>query len=151
MSSCPYEQALAALLSPLALSFDRAILGAALAYADVRSILNYTANSKSLAKISKAPILSVSDLRSLLQNHDQDCQDHEHNLVNVKELADAKSVVDWTWKKSFRPPNVLLSHYSAYLAVILQKKLKLWIVVEERKVRDGRSRRYSTVIFIFES
>ena len=66
MSSCPYEQALAALLSPLALSFDRAILGAALAYADVRSILNYTANSKSLAKISKAPTLSVSDLRSLL-------------------------------------------------------------------------------------
>ncbi|KAJ6308844.1 hypothetical protein OIU76_018433 [Salix suchowensis] len=121
MSSRSHEQALAALLSQLALSFDGAILGAALAYAAVRSILNYTANSKSLAKISRAPTLSVSDLRSLLQNHDEDRQDHEHNLVIVRGLVEAKSAVDWTWKKSFRPPNVLRSHDSAYAAVILQK------------------------------
>lgn len=121
MSSRSHEQALAALLSQLALSFDGAILGAALAYAAVRSILNYTANSKSLAKISKAPTLSVSDLRSLLQNHDQDHQDHEQNLVIVKGIVEAKSAVEWTWKESFRPPNVLLSHNSAYKAVILQK------------------------------
>jgi E3 ubiquitin-protein ligase MUL1 len=121
MSSRSHEQALAALLSQLALSFDGAILGAALAYAAVRAILNYTANSKSLAKISKAPTLSISDLRSLLQNHDQDHQDHEHNLVIVKGIVEAKSAVEWTWKESFRPPKVLLSHNSAYKAVILQK------------------------------
>ncbi|KAG6788851.1 hypothetical protein POTOM_004929 [Populus tomentosa] len=121
MSSRSHERALAALLSQLALSFDGAILGAALAYAAVRSILNYTANSKSLAKISKAPTLSVSDLRLLLQNHDQDGQDNEHNLVIVKGIVEAKSAVEWTWKESFRAPNVLLSHNSAYKAVILQK------------------------------
>ncbi|KAF9689976.1 hypothetical protein SADUNF_Sadunf01G0148100 [Salix dunnii] len=131
MSSRSHEQALAALLSQLALSFDGAILGAALAYAAVRSILNYTANSKSLAKVSKAPTLSVSDLRSLLQNHDQDRQDHEHNLVIVRGLVEAKSAVDWTWKKSFRPPNVLLSHDSAYAAVILQKTQTVPFVLVE--------------------
>ncbi|CAK7356523.1 unnamed protein product [Dovyalis caffra] len=121
MSSRSHEQALAALLSQLALSFDGAILGAALAYAAVRSILNYAANSKSLAKIRKSPTVSVSDLRSLLQNHDQDHQDQEHNIVIVRGHVEAKSAVDGTWKKSSRPPNVLLSHESADKAVILQR------------------------------
>ncbi|XP_061982302.1 E3 ubiquitin-protein ligase SPL2-like isoform X2 [Populus nigra] len=121
MASRAHEQALAAMLSHLALSFDGAILGAALAYAAVRSFLNFTANSKSLAKIRKAPTLSVSDLRSLLQNHDQDHQDQEQKLVIVRGQVEAKSAVDGSGKKSSRDSNVLLSHESGDKAVILQR------------------------------
>jgi hypothetical protein len=121
MASRAHEQALAAMLSHLALSFDGAILGAALAYAAVRSFLNFTANSKSLAKIRKAPTLSVSDLRSLLQNHDQDHQDQEQKLVIARGQVEAKSAVDGSGKKSSRDSNVLLSHESGDKAVILQR------------------------------
>lgn len=121
MASRAHEQALAAMLSHLALSFDGAILGAALAYAAVRSFLNFTANSKSLAKIREAPTLSVSDLRSLLQNHDQDHQDQEQKLVIVRGQVEAKSAVDGCGKKSSGDSNVLLSHESGDKAVILQR------------------------------
>ncbi|KAG5248766.1 hypothetical protein OIU76_004546 [Salix suchowensis] len=121
MASRAHEQALAAMLSHLALSFDGAILGAALAYAAVRSFLSYTANSKSLAKIRKAPSLSVSDLRSILQNHDQDNQNQEQRLVIVRGQVEAKSAVDGSGKKSLGDSNVLLSHESGDKAVILQR------------------------------
>ncbi|KAF2300965.1 hypothetical protein GH714_018660 [Hevea brasiliensis] len=122
-----HEQALASLVFQLALSFDGAILGLALAYAAVRSFLKFTSNSKALHKIRKAPALRVSDLRSVLdhpqpsdeslnQNLDQD---QNHKLVIVRGQVEAKSTVDGNWK-SLRS-NALVAHESGDKAVIIQR------------------------------
>ncbi|XP_075663934.1 E3 ubiquitin-protein ligase SPL2-like isoform X2 [Castanea sativa] len=124
------EQALASLLSQLALSFDGAVLGIALAYAAVRSLLKFSATSSSLNKILKAPsVVHVSDLRSILAVHDDrdsssssqpsDHHHHHQKLVVLRGTVEAKSAVDSSWK-TFKP-NVLLSQESGDKAVIVQR------------------------------
>jgi len=121
------EQALASLLSQLALSFDGAVLGIALAYTAVRSLIKFSATSSSLNKILKAPsVVHVSDLRSILAVHDdQDSSssqpsDHHHQkLVVLRGTVEAKSAVDSSWK-TFKP-NVLLSQESGDKAVVVQR------------------------------
>ncbi|KAL4625385.1 hypothetical protein ACB092_05G022000 [Castanea dentata] len=122
------EQALASLLSQLALSFDGAVLGIALAYAAVRSLLKFSATSSSLNKILKAPsVVHVSDLRSILAVHDdrdsstssQPSDHHHQKLVVLRGTVEAKSAVDSSWK-TFKP-NVLLSQESGDKAVIVQR------------------------------
>ncbi|KAL0009823.1 hypothetical protein SO802_004931 [Lithocarpus litseifolius] len=123
------EQALASLLSQLALSFDGAVLGIALAYAAVRSLLKFSATSSSLNKILKAPsVVHVSDLRSILAVHDDrdssssqpsDHHHHHQKLVVLRGTVEAKSAVDSSWK-TFKP-NVLLSQESGDKAVAIQR------------------------------
>ncbi|KAM4110752.1 hypothetical protein ACJW30_05G015600 [Castanea mollissima] len=122
------EQALASLLSQLALSFDGAVLGIALAYAAVRSLLKFSATSSSLNKILKAPsVVHVSDLRSILAVHDdrdsssssQPSDHHHQKLVVLRGTVEAKSAVDSSWK-TFKPI-VLLSQESGDKAVIVQR------------------------------
>ncbi|KAL0009824.1 hypothetical protein SO802_004932 [Lithocarpus litseifolius] len=123
------EQALASLLSQLALSFDGAVLGIALAYAAVRSLLKFSATSSSLNKILKAPsVVHVSDLRSILAVHDDrdssssqpsDHHHHHQKLVVLRGTVEAKSTVDSSWK-TFKP-NVLLSQESGDKAVVVQR------------------------------
>ncbi|KAJ4833237.1 hypothetical protein Tsubulata_028212 [Turnera subulata] len=122
-----HEQALVSLASQLALSFDGAVLGVALAYAAVRSIVKFASASKSLRKIRSAPTLSVSDLRSVIRDGAQDqAPGGEDNVVIVRGHVDAKSAVD-TWKNNLlvRSHNnsggVLVSHQSGDKAVILQR------------------------------
>ncbi|KDP40699.1 hypothetical protein JCGZ_24698 [Jatropha curcas] len=117
-----HEQALASLVSQLALSFDGAILGVALAYAAVRSFLKFTSNSKALRKIRSAPTVKVSDLRSILdlsQRADENQNQNNQKLVIVQGQVEAKSNVDSNWK-SYRP-NVLIAHESGDKAVIVQR------------------------------
>ncbi|XP_065867217.1 E3 ubiquitin-protein ligase SPL2 [Euphorbia lathyris] len=122
-----HEQALASLVSQLALSFDGAVLGVALAYAAVRSLLKFTSNSKALHKIRKAPCVTVSDLRSILdvpqssdENGNQNIdQDRSQNLVIVRGQVESKSATDSNWG-SLRP-NVLIGHESGDKAVIVQR------------------------------
>lgn len=114
-----HEQALVSLFSQLALSFDGAVLGLALAYAAVRSVIKFTANSAALGKVRAAPSLSVSDLRSLLESPDAEGNSGDCKLVIVRGTVEAKSTVDNSWK-SFRP-SVLVSRESGDKAVVVQR------------------------------
>ncbi|XP_061342883.1 E3 ubiquitin-protein ligase SPL2 [Gastrolobium bilobum] len=115
------EQALVSLLSQLALSCDGAVLGLALAYAAVRSLLKFTATSAALGKLRHAPSLSVSDLRSLLSEStsDADGNSDDGTIVIVRGTVDAKSAVDGSWK-TLRP-GVLVSRESGDKGVVLQR------------------------------
>ncbi|CAL1376433.1 unnamed protein product [Linum trigynum] len=126
-----HEQALASLVTQLAFSFDGAVLGVALAYAAVRSFLKFAAGSKALRKIRAAPVLRVSDLRSLLDapppQSDQEANSEldrssisDRKLVIVRGQVEANSAVDGSWKSSLRP-NVLVSHESGDKAVVIQR------------------------------
>ncbi|XP_024978870.1 E3 ubiquitin-protein ligase SPL2 isoform X2 [Cynara cardunculus var. scolymus] len=116
-----HDQAAVAVLSQVALAADGAVLGLALAYIAVRSVLKYKTTSSALNKVKKAPSVGVSDLRSVLSHSsDQDtdttsCVDEK--LVIVRGVVEAKSVVNGNWKKQ----NVLVSHESNEKAVILQR------------------------------
>ncbi|KAL6953604.1 RING-type E3 ubiquitin transferase [Sarracenia purpurea var. burkii] len=117
-----HEQAAAAVLSQVALAADGAVLGLALAYVAVRSILKFTANSSALRKIHRAPSLGVSDLRSILSASDDPDSSNDSEggkLVIVRGVVEAKSAVDGNWK-SLRP-NVLTSHESGEKSVVLQR------------------------------
>jgi E3 ubiquitin-protein ligase MUL1 len=117
-----HEQALVSLLSQLAFSLDGAVLGVALAYAAVRSVLKFTATSSALGKIRRAPSLEVSDLRSILTVEDSSSglsQSSDHMIVVVRGTVVAKSAVDPNWK-SFKT-NVLVSQESGDKAVIVQR------------------------------
>ncbi|PHT24614.1 hypothetical protein BC332_34965 [Capsicum chinense] len=111
-----HDQAAAAVLSQIATVADGALIGIALAYAAVRSILKYKANSSSLHKINDAPYLTVSDLRSLVNSESSD----DGEVVIVRGTVEAKSAVEGNWK-SLRPNNVLSSHNSAEKGVVLQR------------------------------
>ncbi|KAM3289723.1 E3 ubiquitin-protein ligase SPL2-like [Capsicum chacoense] len=111
-----HDQAAAAVLSQIATAADGALIGIALAYAAVRSILKYKANSSSLHKINDAPYLTVSDLRSLVNSESSD----DGEVVIVRGTVEAKSAVEGNWK-SLRPNNVLCSHNSAEKGVVLQR------------------------------
>ncbi|TKY64263.1 Mitochondrial ubiquitin ligase activator of nfkb 1 [Spatholobus suberectus] len=115
------EQAVVSLLSQLALSFDGAVLGFALAYAAVRTLLKFSATSAALRKLRRAPSLSVSDLRSLLAEtaSDADGKSDHSEIVIVRGTVDAKSAVDGTWK-TLRP-GVLVSRESGDKGVVLQR------------------------------
>uniref|UniRef100_A0A2P2IQH1 RING-type E3 ubiquitin transferase n=2 Tax=Rhizophora mucronata TaxID=61149 RepID=A0A2P2IQH1_RHIMU len=124
-----HEQALASLVSQLALSFDGAILGVALAYATVRSFLKLVSTKKALRKIRKAPDVRVSDLRAALLDADpspgpgpsdqSEGGEPNQTVVIVRGHVEAKSAVDGNWK-SLRP-TVLVSHESGDKAVIIQR------------------------------
>ncbi|KAM7480614.1 hypothetical protein LguiA_028827 [Lonicera macranthoides] len=118
-----HDQAAAAVISQVALAADGAVLGLALAYVAVRSIIKFTSASSSLRKISDAPSLPVSDLRRLLEDHANDVSSQSEGggrIVIVSGTVDSKSVVDGNWK-SLRPNNVLTSHESGERGVILQR------------------------------
>lgn len=112
------------LLSQLALSFDGAVLGVALAYAAVRSVLKYTSTSSALCKLRKAPSVKVSDLRSILaadasSEGSNESRPSDGKLVIVRGTVEAKSVIDGSWK-SLRP-NVMVSQESGDKAVVIQR------------------------------
>uniref|UniRef100_A0A0R0KMU7 RING-type E3 ubiquitin transferase n=1 Tax=Glycine max TaxID=3847 RepID=A0A0R0KMU7_SOYBN len=116
------EQAFVSLLSQLALSFDGAVLGLALAYAAVRTLFKFTATSAALRKLHRAPSVSVSDLRSLLAEipSDADGNSDGGNIVIVRGTVDAKSTVEGGTWKTLRP-GVLVSRESGDKSVILQR------------------------------
>ncbi|KAI4355432.1 hypothetical protein L6164_004207 [Bauhinia variegata] len=114
-----HEQALVSLLNQVALSFDGAVLGVALAYVAVRSVLKFTFNSTALDKLRKAPSISVSDLRSLLGDSETEGNSENSQLVVVRGTVEAKPVVDSSCK-SFRP-SILVSRESGDKAVVVQR------------------------------
>ncbi|KAK4726476.1 hypothetical protein R3W88_031393 [Solanum pinnatisectum] len=119
-----HDQAAAAVLSQIAMAADGALIGLALAYVAVRSILKFKANSSALYKIKEAPSLGVSDLRSLLSSSDSTDNSESSNqsddvkLVIIRGTVEAKSAVEGNWK-SLRA-NILSTHNSAEKGVILQ-------------------------------
>ncbi|KAK9060526.1 hypothetical protein SSX86_021230 [Deinandra increscens subsp. villosa] len=116
-----HDQAAVAVLSQVALAADGAVLGLALAYIAVRSVIKFKTTSSALNKVKKAPSVSVSDLRSVLSNNsDQEADtttSGDEKLVIVRGVVETKSVVNGNWKKH----NVLVSHESNEKAVILQR------------------------------
>lgn len=114
------DQAAVAVLSQVALAADGAVLGLALAYIAVRSVLKFKTTSSALNKVKKAPSVSVSDLRSVLSSPSDDGTDtttfSDEKIVIVRGVVETKSVVNGNWKKQ----NVLVSHESNEKAVILQ-------------------------------
>ncbi|XP_071716509.1 E3 ubiquitin-protein ligase SPL2 [Rutidosis leptorrhynchoides] len=115
-----HDQAAVAVLSQVALAADGAVLGLALAYIAVRSVLKFKTTSSALNKVKNAPFVTVSDLRSVLSNSSDESTDTdtsaEERLVIVRGVVETKSV-NGSWKK----PNVLISHESNEKAVILQR------------------------------
>ncbi|KAM0020294.1 putative transcription factor C2H2 family [Helianthus debilis subsp. tardiflorus] len=115
-----HDQAAVAVLSQVALAADGAVLGLALSYIAVRSVIKYKTTSSALNKVKKAPSVSVSDLRSVLSNssdHDADTSSSDEKLVIVRGVVETKSAVNGNWKKQ----NILVSHESNEKAVILQR------------------------------
>lgn len=123
------EQALS-LLGQLAMCFDGAVLGVALAYVAVRSVLKYTSTSSALRKLSKAPSVRVSDLRTILNVDNSetpnDSQSSDGKLVIVRGTVEAKSAIEANWK-SLRP-NVLVSQESGDRAVVIQRTQTVYIL-----------------------
>ncbi|GAU32972.1 hypothetical protein TSUD_358390 [Trifolium subterraneum] len=115
------EQALISLLSQLALSFDGAVFGLGVAYVAFRSIRKFTVTSTALQKISHAPSVSVSDLRSLLTETESDADGYSDDgkIVIVRGTVDAKSSVDGSWTRLW--PGVLVSRESGDKGVVLQR------------------------------
>ncbi|CAK8560448.1 unnamed protein product [Lathyrus sativus] len=116
------DQALVSIISQLALSFDGAVLGLSLAYVAVRSIQKFTLTSAALRKITHAPSVSVSDLRSLLDetvSEDDGNNSGDGKIVIVRGTVDAKSAVDGSWKALW--PGVLISRESGDKGVVLQR------------------------------
>ncbi|KAK6264282.1 hypothetical protein QUC31_012420 [Theobroma cacao] len=113
-----HEQALASLISQLALSFDGAVLGVALAYAAVRTIFRFKSTSTALRKIRVSPSLGVADLRSLLEEDQSDST--EEPIVVIRGAVEARSAGDGRSWKSLRS-NVLVSQESGDKAVIIQR------------------------------
>ncbi|PON35686.1 Mitochondrial ubiquitin ligase activator of NFKB [Parasponia andersonii] len=122
--SSSQEQALLSLLSHLALSCDGAVLGVALAYAAIRSVIKFTSSSSALHKLRRSPSVKVSDLRSILavddpQSSDESQPQPDGKILIVRGTVEAKSAIDGNWK-SLRP-NVLVSKESGDKAVVLQR------------------------------
>ncbi|XP_022721592.1 E3 ubiquitin-protein ligase SPL2 isoform X1 [Durio zibethinus] len=113
-----HEQALASLISQLALSFDGAILGAALAYAALRTIFRFKSTSTALRKIRGAPSLRVADLRCLVEEDKSDST--EEPVVIIRGAVDARSAADGRSWKSLKN-DVLVSQESGDKAVVIQR------------------------------
>ncbi|XP_052176322.1 E3 ubiquitin-protein ligase SPL2 [Diospyros lotus] len=118
-----HEQAAAAALTQIALAADGAVLGLALAYVAVRSILKFTAASSALRKIRHAPSLRVPDLRSVLSSSDDASHSSsgsdDGKLVIVRGVVQVKSAVDGN-SENLRS-NVLISNESGEKGVVLQR------------------------------
>ncbi|XP_076930150.1 E3 ubiquitin-protein ligase SPL2-like [Bidens hawaiensis] len=117
-----HDQAAVAVLSQVALAADGAVLGLALAYIAVRSVIKFKTTSSALTKVKNAPSVTVSDLRSVIANpSDQDdtCAGAsvDEKLVIVRGVVETKPVGNGNWKKQ----NVLVSHESNEKAVIVQR------------------------------
>ncbi|KAA0059400.1 hypothetical protein IC582_002684 [Cucumis melo] len=113
------EQALVTLLSRFALSFDGAVLGAALAYATVRTVLKLTASCSALNELRKAPYVTVSDLRHIVSDGNSEQSESDRKLVVVRGTVETRSSVEGNWKSL--QPNVLISQESGDRAVIIQR------------------------------
>ncbi|XP_019196882.1 PREDICTED: E3 ubiquitin-protein ligase SPL2 isoform X2 [Ipomoea nil] len=113
------DQAAAAVLSQVALAADGTVLGLALAFIAVRSVLKFKATNSALHKIKEAPSVRVSDLRSVVSEHGDSNQSDEGKLVIVRGTVEAKSAVEGDWK-SLRN-DVLVAHDSGEKAVIVQR------------------------------
>lgn len=120
----------AALLMSVVFSFDGAVLGVALAYTAVRSVLRFRSNSSALHKLREAPSSGISDLRSILPQEDSvdsssssgspsQPPSFEGKLVIVRGIVEAKASVDANW--NILKPNLLISQESGDKAVILQR------------------------------
>ncbi|XP_047311450.1 E3 ubiquitin-protein ligase SPL2 [Impatiens glandulifera] len=116
------DQAAAAILSQVALAADGAILGLAIAYVAVRSVLSFKTTSAALRKIRHAPSVQISDLRSIATSSSDGSSDPQDILV-VHGVVESKSSVDRNWRTL---PNVLVSHESREKGVISQRSVK-WI------------------------
>ncbi|KAE8728612.1 putative leucine-rich repeat receptor-like protein kinase [Hibiscus syriacus] len=113
-----HEQAVASLISQLALSFDGAVLGAALAYAAFRTIFRFKATSTALRKIRGAPYFRVADLRSLLEEDRSDFA--EEPIVVIRGAIEARSAADGRSLKGHKN-NALVSQESGDKAVIIER------------------------------
>ncbi|XP_076939290.1 E3 ubiquitin-protein ligase SPL2-like [Bidens hawaiensis] len=117
-----HDQAAVEVLSRVALAADGAVLGLALAYIAVRSIIKFKTTSSALTKVKNAPYVTVSDLRSVISGpSDQDTcagsSSSDEKLVVVRGVVETKSGGNGNWKKQ----NVLVSHESNEKAVIVQR------------------------------
>ncbi|VFQ96790.1 unnamed protein product [Cuscuta campestris] len=114
-----YDQAAAAAIAQIALAADGALLGLTLAFVAVRSIFKFRATRSALHIIEEAPLVRVSDLRSLL-GADKDLNQFDGGrVVIVRGTVEAKSSVEGNWKSLVT--NVLVAPDSGEKAVILQR------------------------------
>ncbi|XP_039032390.1 E3 ubiquitin-protein ligase SPL2-like, partial [Hibiscus syriacus] len=115
-----HEQAVASLISQLALSFDDVVLGATLAYATFCTIFRFKATSTALRKIRGSPHSRLSDLRSLPEDDNLDSAEEPivviRGAVNVRPAADGRSL---TRLKN----NALVCQESGDKAVIIQSRV----------------------------
>ncbi|KAJ8448251.1 hypothetical protein Cgig2_025175 [Carnegiea gigantea] len=120
------DQAAAAILTQVALAADGAVLGVALAYVAVRSFIRFAATSSALRRISDAPSVRVSDLRSLISD---EADAGGERLVLVRGTVESKSAVNGSWKSLWN--DVLVSHDSGERAVVIQRSQKVPFVLVE--------------------
>nr|GMC53869.1 E3 ubiquitin-protein ligase SPL2 [Ipomoea batatas]GMC55727.1 E3 ubiquitin-protein ligase SPL2 [Ipomoea batatas] len=113
------DQAVAAVLSQIALAADGTVLGLALAFIAVRSVLKFKATNSALHQIKEAPSVRVSDLRSVVSEHGDSNQSEDGKLVIVRGTVEARSAVEGDWK-SLRS-DILVAHDSGERAVIVQR------------------------------
>ncbi|XP_068659497.1 E3 ubiquitin-protein ligase SPL2 isoform X3 [Aristolochia californica] len=115
-----YDQAVAATLTQIALAYDGAFVGMTLAIAAIKTILKYRSSSSALARIRRAPSVSISGLRSLVPSSpDENSSAIDENLVIVRGQVQPKSAVDGKWM-GFRD-KVLVSEETGERAVIVQR------------------------------
>lgn len=116
------DRAMLSLLSDIAFSFDGAVLGVALAYAAVRSVLKYAFTTAVLCKLREAPYVRVSDLRSILTVDDS--ENSNGKLVIVRGVVQE---IDGNSKSL--GTNALVSKESGDRAVAIQRTLTVFVVV----------------------
>ncbi|KAH7565584.1 hypothetical protein JRO89_XS09G0230600 [Xanthoceras sorbifolium] len=129
-----HERDLASLLYRLALSYDGAVLGAALAYTAIRTLLGFRSTSKALRRVRSAPSFNVSDLRVLRDSDRSEPfdQDQQDRLVVVRGQVEVKSAVDGkNWKNLTNSNGVLVSPESGDKAVIIQRTQTVPFVLVE--------------------
>lgn len=115
------EQAAATILAQVALAADGAVLGVALGYIAVRSFIKFSFTSSAVRKISRAPLVRISDLRDLISSstNDESEETDDGKLVMVRGNVEAKSVVDGEWKNL--TSNILVSIETGDSAVALER------------------------------
>lgn len=101
----------------LAVSFDGAVIGVALAYAAVRALLKFRYTSAALLKIRGAPSTRVGDLSSVI--HRDDAESSDEPVIFVRGTVGVNPVaVGGSWKSPRY--DVLVSQRSGDNAVIIQ-------------------------------
>lgn len=120
------QQVLIFLVSKLALSFDSPILGVALGYASVRTLLKLSSYSSALSKVRIAPSVKISDLRSSLA-FDQSDQSTA-KLAIIRGTVEAKSALDDSKWNIFKKSDLLVSRGTIDRAVMFGE-LKRYVFV----------------------